>query len=391
MTRQAALVAWREISERTRSRAFAVSSLAIVALVVAAVVVPGLTDDDEHLRAGLTGATPPALTPALRAAAAANDAELELRRYASLAAGEAAVRGEDVDVLIVSGRQAVYKSEPDARFGAVVSSALERLALDARAARIGLTPAQTATLLEPSRAQVRVLEPSDPDQEARERIAFVGYLILLMALIWYGNAVAEGVAQEKGGRIMEVLLSRVRARDLLAGKVIGIGLVGLLQMLLALLASGVAVVAVDTLDVPSAVPAALAVTVLWFVLGYAFWSVAFAAVGALVSRTEDLQSAVSPLAWVITLSALCAVFAADSPDAWYMRVASLVPVTAPFVVPVRVAVGDVAPVEFTLAVVITLIATYALVRLAAAVYSGALLETGARPGLREVWRAARTG
>jgi ABC-2 type transport system permease protein len=214
--------------------------------------------------------------------------------------------------------------------------------------------------------------------------------VLLLMLLTYGTAVAEGVAQEKGTRVMELLVCRVRPRDLLAGKVLGIGLVGLGQMLLALVAGGAAIVALDTVDVPAAVPAALASAVLWFALGYAFWSVAIAAVGALVSRVEDLQAAIAPLTWTMTLCAMTAPVAAESPDAWYSVVASLLPITAPFAMPVRVAVGGVAAGQILLATAIILAATYGLVRLGGAIYSGSLLRTGgARPRLRDVWSAAR--
>ena len=166
-------------------------------------------------------------------------------------------------------------------------------------------------------------------------------------------------------------------------------MVGLGQMLLALTAGTAAIVAFDTVDVPAAVPATLVSAVLWFALGYAFWSVALAAVGALVSRVEDLQAAVAPLTWTMTLCAMSAPVAAESPDAWYSLVASLLPITAPFAMPVRIAVGDVATWEIMLAAAITLAATYGLVRLGGAVYSGALLRTGGRPRLRDVWSAIR--
>jgi ABC-2 type transport system permease protein len=159
-------------------------------------------------------------------------------------------------------------------------------------------------------------------------------------------------------------------------------------MLLALIAGTVAIVAVDTVDVPAAVPAALVSTVLWFALGYAFWSVAFAAVGVLVSRVEDLQAAVSPLTWAMLLFAFVAPVASELPDAWYIVLASF-PTTAPFVMPVRIAVGSVAAWEIVLSVGVVLASTYGLVRLGGAVYSGALLRTGARPRLRDLRDAAR--
>ena len=166
-------------------------------------------------------------------------------------------------------------------------------------------------------------------------------------------------------------------------------MVGLGQMLLVLIAGVLAIAVLDTIDVPAAVPATLIWAVVWFALGYAFWSVAFAAVGALVSRVEDLQAAVAPLSWTMLLFAFVAPVASEIPDAWYIRLASVFPTTAPFVMPVRIAVGDVGAWEIALAIAVTLAATYALVRLGAAVYSGALLRTGARPRLRDVWDAAR--
>jgi ABC-2 type transport system permease protein len=385
--RSIALVAAREITERTRSRAFALSTIAIVAVVVAAVVVPGLSDDTTHLRAGATGATPPALVAALRDAAEADGARLELRLYPSATAGERAVRDEQVDVLIVDGRRLVWKSEPDAALNASVTAAAQRVHFAQRAAELGLSEAQAATLLAPVPVPARRLEALDPDQDSREAIAMISYLVLLLMVIWYGTAVADGVAQEKGGRVMEQLVSRIRARDLLAGKVAGIGLVGLAQLIVAVLAATVAILAFETVEVPDAVPATLASCILWFALGYLFWSVAYATVAALVSRVEDLQSAVAPVGWTLVLSALTAPVAAELPDEWYMLVASLFPTTAPFVMPVRIAVSDVPVWEIALAAAIMLVATAALIRLAGAVYSGALLRTGGRPTLREVWAA----
>lgn len=384
------LIAAREIRERVGGRAFLVSTLFIVAVVVAAVIVPALDDTVPRVRAGITGATPTALTVALHASARADGAQLRLSHYADVAAGEGAVRRGDVGVLIVAGRRLVWKSDPDARLAAIVTAAVQRVRWSERAAALGLGPAQAAALLEPAPLPAVRLEPLDPDRDSRESIAMIGFLLLLMVVVFYGNAVAEGVAQEKGGRVMEVLLCRVRARDLLAGKVIGIGLVGLSQVLLAALAGVAAALAVETVDTPAAVPATLAMTVLWFVLGYAFWSVAFAAAGALVSRVEDLQAVALPLTWILALSALSGPFVQDAPDAWYIRLASVVPITAPFVMPVRAALGHVAVWEVLVAVTLMLVAIRGLVRVAAAIYAGGLLRTGGRPRMADLRRAARS-
>jgi ABC-2 type transport system permease protein len=383
------LVAWREISERIHSRAFAFSTVAIVAVVLGGVVLPGLKDQTTRVHAGITGATPAALTTALRVSADAADMRMVLKRYPGVAAGEAAVRDGKADVLIVAGRRLVWKAEPDAELAAVLTGAAQRVRFGERAAALGLTAAQARTLLAPAPLPASRLEAAAADQDARETIAFVSFIVLLVMVLGYGSAVAEGVAQEKGTRVMELLACRVRPRDLLAGKVLGIGLVGLGQMLLALLAGAAAIVALDTVEVPDAVPATLASAVLWFALGYGFLSVAFAAVGALVSRVEDLSGAVLPLTWIVMLSAFVAPVASEFPDAWYIRLASVFPTTAPFVMPVRVAVSDVPSWEIAISATVVLAATYGLVRLGGAVYSGALLRTGAKPRIRDLWDAAR--
>jgi ABC-2 type transport system permease protein len=271
----------------------------------------------------------------------------------------------------------------------VVGSAVERVLFSERAATLGLTAAQTRALIAPASLPASRLDAPDADREARETVAFISFIVLLVMVLAYGNAVAEGVAQEKGTRVMELLICRVRPRDLLAGKVLGIGLVGLCQMLLALLAGAVTIVALDTVEVPAAVPATLAAAVLWFALGYAFLSVAFAAAGALVSRVEDLSSVVTPLSWIVLVCAFAGPVAADDPDAWYVRFASFFPVSAPFVMPVRTAVGDVTLWESGVAAAVMIAATYGLVRLGGAVYAGALLRTGERPRLRDLLDAAR--
>jgi ABC-2 type transport system permease protein len=387
--RSSLLVAWREVTERIWSRAFTFSTIGIVAVVVAGVVAPSLADGTAQVRVGITGATSPALPDALRSAARADDVRLELRRYRTRAAGESAVSAGDTGVLIVAARRLVWKSDPDARTAAVVGSALQRVLFTERAATVGLTAEQARALIAPASLPASRLEASDADREARQTIAFVSFIVLLVMVLAYGNSVAEGVAQEKGTRVMELLVCRVRPRDLLAGKVLGIGLVGLCQMLLALIAGAATIVALDTVDVPAAVPATLAAAVLWFALGYAFLSVAFAAAGALVSRVEDLSSVVTPLSWIVLICSFAAPVAADHPDAWYVHVASFFPVSAPFVMPVRTALGDVTVWESGLAAAIMIAAGYGLVRLGGAVYAGALLRTGERPRLRDLRDAAR--
>ena len=259
------LVAWREIEQRVRSNAFVLSTLAIVVGVVAAAVIPSLSGNEgDKLKVGLVGQTPAPLVGALTAGAKATGAQLDSRRYLTRASGERALRDDDVGVLVVDGSGLVWKSEPDDRLRAVASGALQQLQWRQRAAALGLTFAQARALLTPQPIPQRQLEPTDPNADVRYAAALAGVLVLMLTLTLYGNAVASGVAQEKGSRVMEVLLSRVTARELLTGKVIGIGLVGLSQLLLAMLASLAAVLVIDEIQIPSAVPSVIGWVILWF-------------------------------------------------------------------------------------------------------------------------------
>lgn len=390
MTRRdpALLVAGREIKERTRGRAFLVGTLVIALIVVGAVVVPATNRSKPTFDVGLSGRTPARLAPFLVSGARAEGGRLELHRYSTEAAGRDAVKKKRIGVLIVDGRRLVWKAEPSARIAAVAYGALRQLHTVERAAGLGLSGAQVRDLLAAPVPSTQ-LEKPDPDRKSRETIAMIGFVVLMIVLVWYGNAVAQGVAQEKGDRVMELLLCRVSSRDLLAGKVLGIGAVGLAQMAVAACAGLVASSVVDTIDVPSAVPAAIVSAVLWFALGYALWSVAFAAAGALVSRTEDLQTTVLPLTWTLTACAFAAPVSAFAPTTWYAHALSLFPATAPFAMPARVAMAHVAPLEIAAAAVLTIAATYGLIRMAAAIYSDSLLRTGGPPTFRSAWRALR--
>jgi ABC-2 type transport system permease protein len=391
MSRRAVgLVAWREIEQRVRGRAFLLGTLAIIALVFAAALIPSLgAESDETLEIGLVGETPAALVGGLGAGAEAIGVTLAPRRYGTLAAGERALRDGEVGVLVVDGRTLVWKSEPDDRLQAVAGGAIQRLQWREHAADLGVTASQAEALLAPQPVPERRLDPADPDEDARYAAALMGLLLLGLTLSLYGQAVANGVAQEKGTRVMEVLLARVSARDLLAGKVLGIGLVGLAQLLVAALASLAAIVALDQIQVPSAVPSVVGWVILWFVLGYAFYSVLYAALGALVSRAEDVEGAQAPLGFFLMGCLLIALYATDYPDAWLVRLASFVPLTAPFVMPVRAAVSDVPAWEVALAAAIMIASTYAIIRLAAGVYEGAVLRAGPRLSVTDIWRAAR--
>ena len=231
------------------------------------------------------------------------------------------------------------------------------------------------------------LEPDDDDGSSG--VAFTASLLLYGQLIVFGVAVATGVVEEKASRVVEVVLSTIRPAHLLAGKVIGLGLLGLGNLLLtAVVGLGVAQ-ATGALEVDGEILTAAALALAWFVVGYAFYACAFACAGALVPRQEELQSTMTPLSIMILVAFFLSFATRENPDGTIAHITAFIPMTAPLTVPPRIPAGDVPAWEIVGSLAITIGATALLIPLAARIYSGGILRTGSALKLREAWRAAR--
>jgi ABC-2 type transport system permease protein len=190
--------------------------------------------------------------------------------------------------------------------------------------------------------------------------------------------------------VVEVLLAAVRPVQLLAGKIIGIGLVGLFQLAI-IGAVGLAVANWSgAITVPPDAFGTIGSVLLWFLLGYAFYSSLFAVAGAIVSRQEELQNTATPLNLLMIASFFVAFTTSVSgADSTLAKVSTFLPPVAPLVMPLRIAGGEAAPWEIAVSLAVMLVSIVAVVILAARLYEGAILRTGARVKLGDAWRGAR--
>jgi ABC-2 type transport system permease protein len=232
------------------------------------------------------------------------------------------------------------------------------------------------------------LEPATKEQTARADLGRIGVVLLFMAIAFYCAFVLTGVVEEKSSRVVEVLLSRLRPTELLAGKIFGIGLVGLAQLAVVMTAGLVALRFADNTLAPETAPSTLAWIVFWFILGYAFYSVLYATAGSLVSRQEETQSLQLPMTGLLFVAYILAFIATESPDGAVALVGSLFPATAPMVMIVRIALGGVPGWQIVASVTLTVAAVYGLVQAAGRIYAGGVLRFGGRVRLREAWRSA---
>ena len=387
------LTARRELVERTRrDRSFLISTLVTLAILFAIIFVPRLfgAGDPEEFNVGLVGPASAPIGQALTAQAPSIGVRVRVQRPASAQAAEAAVRDGKLDLAVIDGREVVAKDEVNDQLNVLVQSASRIARAQQTLQDAGVSQTQIQSALAPPPLPVRSLEPVDENARSKRAIATVSVFLLYGQLIGYCFAVAMGVVEEKSTRVVEVLLAAVRPVQLLAGKIIGIGLVGLLQLAV-IGAIGLAVAtASNTINLPPDAAGTIGSVLLWFLLGYAFYSSLFAVAGAIVSRQEELQNTATPLNLLLLASFFVAFSSSvGGADSTLSRVSSFLPPVAPMVMPLRIAGGDAAMWEVALSLGIMLVSIVAVVLLAARLYEGAILRTGARVKLRDAWASAR--
>lgn len=377
------LVARREILERGRSRGYLLSLVITILLLGAGFGLPVLLGGGpDALKLGLVGDGPPQLEPTIRAVATAFDEEavVEFTPFTDRAAAEAGLEAETIDAAVAvpadlsSPGEIIVQEELGDAPRAILTQAIVAL----RAGEAITPPSVTA------------VDPRSDEDQTAFIFANAGIILMFIGIFSYGYWVLGGVVEEKQSRVVEVVLSTVRARDLLMGKVLGIGILGLGQLIF-LVAAGLVVSQVTgRLALPETTLGAIAALLVWFVLGYAIYSTALGFLGALASRMEEASNVTTPVTMVAMLSYFAAILlVTDQPDGILARVLTFVPPSAPMVVPLRAALGAIEPWEFVASIVVTVAAIYALFVVGGRVYSGAVLHVGARMRLRDAWRGSR--
>jgi ABC-2 type transport system permease protein len=379
------LVARREFVERLRERSFLVSTVISALILVAVVVLPQLLGGTSTSRVIVSGQDAVVVADAVLRQAKAAGLEVRVVRPTDPTADRRKAYDGDVDALL-DGSTVVARSRPEPALLAVLDAAYRQVAGAAALSAAGLDPQQVDHALAVPPLTVVTQTPADPAADQRTTIAFVATIVLYGQIIGYGFWVAVGVVEEKASRVVEVLLATVRPRVLLTGKIVGIGLLGLVQLLLLGVVALTAGRVTGGLDLTADAVKVLGVVVGWFLLGYAFYAAVFAASAARVSRQEEVQNVTTPVTMVLLVSFLAGIYASNQPDSTLTTVLSIAPPFSALVSPPRVAAGTMPLWQLLLAVGLMLVVVVLLVRVAARLYEGAVLRTGARVGWREAWR-----
>jgi ABC-2 type transport system permease protein len=376
----------REIGTRLRDRAFAISTGASLLLVVGIAVLPALFGGSPSTwKVGAVGAQASAAAR-LAVDVAPVEREAELTMFDDDAALRAAVADGTVDLGVASSGALLGDDGISAELETLVQAAWRQQALVAALTDAGVAADDANAIASAPPLPVALLDPPDDERDRRVGFLVVGVLLLYGQLIGYGFAVASGIVEEKSSRVIEVLLAKVRTRQLLVAKVVGIGLVGLVQLVALVVTGLVAFQLSGRFEMPPGTWPSALMLLGWFLVGFAMYAALFAVSGALAARVEDLQNSAGPITMVVAASFFGAVSASTDPAGTLAQVLSFVPTTGPMVMPIRVAAEEAAAWEIAASLAITLASVALVMRLADVVYRRAALHTSSRIGLRQVLR-----
>lgn len=220
----------------------------------------------------------------------------------------------------------------------------------------------------------------------------VGFVMLLyMALFTWGVTVSRSIIEEKGSRVIEVLLSSIAPRDLVLGKVIGVGLAGLTQLAIWALVAGLftfssgpmALSVMANVDIS---PSAFLYLFVFFVLGFLFYSAVFMVVGAVCSNDQDAQQLQGLVTMPMILPIVTLMSIIQNPGGTLAVAMSLFPPFTPMIMLARVILYPPPTWQIVLSVVLLIVATYGAINFASRVFRVGILMYGKRPSLREIFR-----
>ena len=260
--------------------------------------------------------------------------------------------------------------------------------------KLNITPEQIAAI-EPE-FDVELIETDENAARGNVVIMMIISLVLFYAVFFCAQQVSVAITTEKTSKIIETLVTSTDSKTIVLGKTLGIGIVGLVQVVLMIV---VAIVSAkfcmdpellnSIFDVSTITPKLLIVTLIYFCFGYALYSLFFALTGATVSKPEDVQYANGPVSFVAIIGFYLAYFSMMNPSSSLNKISGIVPISSPFSMPLRIMMGTATNSEIIISLAVLIVATILLAYIAIKVYSSTILNTGSRLTLKEAIKMAK--
>ena len=261
--------------------------------------------------------------------------------------------------------------------------ALSSLYTNVQIQKLDLTASQLASVTPTFTTEVKQTE--DQEIGGNINVMMLMSVLLFFAVYFCAYQVSSSITIEKTSKIMETLVNSTSPRTIILGKTIGIGIVGLLQMLLFVITAIISAklflnpeILSHLLDLSNFTFYLAAITIIYFILGYFAYALLYALVGSTVAKPEDIQSANMPVAIVIMIGFYLAYFTLMDPTGQLAGIAALLPISSPFCMPLRVMMGIATGWEVVISIVILLIFCALVAKIAIKIYSNAILNYGTR-------------
>ena len=279
-----------------------------------------------------------------------------------------------------------------------LNSALNSVIIEKRLKREGLDPEKISQFIQ--RVRLKPIKVTKKGEEEDTMGTFwVSYflaLIIYMAIFIYGSVIMRGVIEEKSSRVIEVILSSMRPFQLMLGKILGIGAVGLTQFSIWAI-FGLAVTSFSKSFIPAGVEISLVSIpayvfvyfVVFFILGYFLYATFYAAVGSMVNSEKEAQQLVMPITMFLILPLLLLIFVIRSPDSGLSVFLSLFPLFTPIIMMLRIAVLLPPFIQIGASIVLLILAVLLMTWLAAKIYRVGVLMYGKPPRFAEIIRWIR--
>ncbi len=388
-------VAWREIRTRARTKSFRWITGILVAAAVAgpvlAAVLPDNTDDDRReVTIGLVAIDQGIENQIAAFAEAGLDITFrDLTGASAEQVGQALADGE-IDVAFESGPTLVWNRGTDFEIAGVVNTVLQQQALLARGRALGLDQDDIVELLTPVALEERFANEAGESEGVTIFVSFLGLMAAFMLPQIFGQLTMMSVVEEKSTRVIEVLLNHLRPRTLLLGKVLGVGALAVVQLVVVVGGLAAALLATDSIDIPAAVWRFVPIILVSILGGLAIYNTLFALLGSLISRQEDASQVMMPIFIPLMAGFFIGQTAiTGNAESLLVKALTLFPLTAPMLLPLRVARDAIAPWEVALSLGFLVLGVWGLIRIAARVYEFTLLHTGSRVGWGQLVRLSR--
>ncbi|MBB6035411.1 ABC transporter permease [Phytomonospora endophytica] len=386
------LVARREVLVRGRTKGYLISMLISAAAVVVLAFLPKLLGGPDEYKVGVAGTDTAVISQALTSVKPSSpsltgdaQATVKITEFPDEAAARAAVADGEIDAAVVNGDTLITDGGVSSELSLIIDTAYKQVASSKALAAANLPPDQVSQALAsvPDIRQESVGEDAE-EAGARQAIASIVVIFLFFMLMYPVMFVAMGVIEEKSSRIVEILLSTLRPWQLLGGKIIGLGILGLINVLV-IAAAGLAAASASGVmpDLPPGTISTVVATLGWWMLGYAFFAALAGALGSLVSRQEDSNSTITPLTMLMIACYLVALFTAGTPKSTLAVTLSYVPPFSAMMMPMRSATGSVEWWEQVLSALILAAAVVGALALGARIYRRAVWRMGSRVKLME--------